>query len=185
MTTNISKNALPELKPPRICIILRRASFRFDRVNLYQRHLTDLAKTQQIAGQNTVWTSWERVRKHENDRKWTHMPLPGLRIRPNESPGNFLSIGDPPRPQIPPEKSKINKIRRYENRENQGTVAEFLPSTVAPPIATYPADPHSGLRDLHFSIALLIALWIDLVVRRMRHDLKRIWNVEGSQMNEL
>ena len=36
----------------------------------------------------------------------THMPLPGLRIRPNESLSKHLSIGDPPRPQIPPQKFK-------------------------------------------------------------------------------
>ena len=38
---------------------------------------------------------------------WVHMPLFGLRIRPNESSDRFQFIGDPPDPQIPPIKSEI------------------------------------------------------------------------------
>ena len=34
-------------------------------------------------------------------KKLTNVALPGLRIRPNRSPSNFLSIGTPPRPQNP------------------------------------------------------------------------------------
>ena len=40
----------------------------------------------------------------ENVRKSTNLPLPGLRIRPNRSPSNFLSIGTPPRLQNPTKK---------------------------------------------------------------------------------
>ena len=47
-----------------------------------------------------------KIRNHEKHRKWTNMPLPGLRIRPNRSPGNFLSIGTPPRP--PKSNKKLN-----------------------------------------------------------------------------
>ena len=44
------------------------------------------------------------IMKH--GRKWTHVPLPGLRISPNQSQIKHLSIGDPRRLQIPPQKIK-------------------------------------------------------------------------------
>ena len=63
-----------------------------------------------------LWDSNRRI--SQNSRKLTNMAFPGLRIRPNRSPSNFLSIGDPPRPEIPPHKSKNQqKNRKSENRE--------------------------------------------------------------------
>ena len=43
----------------------------------------------------------ERLKILKMDRKPTNIAVLGLRIRPNRSPSNFLSIGTPPRPQNP------------------------------------------------------------------------------------
>ena len=50
------------------------------------------------------------------------MAFPELRIRPNRSPSNFLSIGTPPRPQNPTEYIQIGPIRRIT--QNGGLSAQ-------------------------------------------------------------
>ena len=58
---------------------------------------------------------------HQNHRKLTNMALPGLRIRPFESQSHFLSIANPPRPQIPPENSQNRPFPKNRKiRESAG-----------------------------------------------------------------
>ena len=64
-------------------------------------------------------------------RRNTHMALFGLRISPNESQSTRLSIGNPPRPQIPTQKFKNRQKTQIRKPENRPTVAELLPSTVS------------------------------------------------------
>ena len=102
---------------------------------LRKQHQTTITQSHRVPGpsgqsRRVLGPSGDSVRRsettpnhqnHENRRKWTHMARNELRIRPFEAHSHFLSIANPPRPQIPPENSKNQhfsknpKIRKSGN----------------------------------------------------------------------